>query len=217
MHNTVIFDLDGTLLDTLDDLTDAVNYALRKHYLPKRSKDEVRQFLGNGMEKLMELAVTKGKATKNFNVILQDFKAYYLVNSITKTSPYPGIMEMLQELKDKGFKLAIVSNKGYQAVNFLRQYFFNDLIDIAIGEKEGIRKKPYPDTVYEALHLLGQTNEHAFYVGDSEVDILTAKNANMACLSVSWGFRTKDELIASKANLIFDNPNALLNYIVNNN
>lgn len=217
MHNTVIFDLDGTLLDTLDDLTDAVNYALRKHYLPKRSKDEVRQFLGNGMEKLMELAVTKGKATKNFNVILQDFKAYYLVNSITKTSPYPGIMEMLQELKAKGFKLAIVSNKGYQAVNFLRQYFFNDLIDIAIGEKEGIRKKPYPDTVYEALHLLGQTNEHAFYVGDSEVDILTAKNANMTCLSVSWGFRTKDELIASKANLIFDNPNALLNYIVNNN
>ena len=135
MHNTVIFDLDGTLLDTLDDLTDAVNYALRKHYLPKRSKDEVRQFLGNGMEKLMELAVTKGKATKNFNVILQDFKAYYLVNSITKTSPYPGIMEMLQELKAKGFKLAIVSNKGYQAVNFLRHYFFNYLIDIAICEK----------------------------------------------------------------------------------
>ena len=132
MHNTIIFDLDGTLLDTLDDLTTAVNYALRKHYLPKRSKDEVRQFLGNGMERLIELSVPKGKKTKNFKTILQDFKAYYLVNAITKTAPYPGIMDMLNTLKQKGFKLAIVSNKGYQAVSFLREYFFNETIDVAI-------------------------------------------------------------------------------------
>lgn len=217
MHNTIIFDLDGTLLDTLDDLTTAVNYALRKHYLPKRSKDEVRQFLGNGMERLIELSVPKGKKTKNFKTILQDFKAYYLVNAITKTAPYPGIMDMLNTLKQKGFKLAIVSNKGYQAVSFLREYFFNETIDVAIGEKEGIRKKPFPDTVYEALSVLNEEKQNAYYVGDSEVDILTAKNAGMECLSVSWGFRTKEELQFYDADLIFDNPTDLLNYIIDNN
>ena len=217
MHNTIIFDLDGTLLDTLDDLTTAVNYALRKHYLPKRSKDEVRQFLGNGMERLIELSVPKGKKTKNFKTILQDFKAYYLVNAITKTAPYPGIMDMLNTLKQKGFKLAIVSNKGYQAVSFLREYFFNETIDVAIGEKEGIRKKPFPDTVYEALSVLNEEKQNAYYVGDSEVDILTAKNAGMQCLSVSWGFRTKEELQFYDSDLIFDNPTDLLNYIIDNN
>lgn len=217
MHNTIIFDLDGTLLDTLDDLTTAVNYALRKHYLPKKSKDEVRQFLGNGMERLIELSVPKGKKTKNFKTILQDFKAYYLVNAITKTAPYPGIMDMLNTLKQKGFKLAIVSNKGYQAVSFLREYFFNETIDVAIGEKEGIRKKPFPDTVYEALSVLNEEKQNAYYVGDSEVDILTAKNAGMECLSVSWGFRTKEELQFYDADLIFDNPTDLLNYIIDNN
>ena len=217
MHNTIIFDLDGTLLDTLDDLTTAVNYALRKHYLPKRSKDEVRQFLGNGMERLIELSVPKGKKTKNFKTILQDFKAYYLVNAITKTAPYPGIMDMLNTLKQKGFKLAIVSNKGYQAVSFLREYFFNETIDVAIGEKEGIRKKPFPDTVYEALNVLNEEKQNAYYVGDSEVDILTAKNAGMQCLSVSWGFRTKEELQFYDSDLIFDNPTDLLNYIIDNN
>lgn len=217
MHNTIIFDLDGTLLDTLDDLTTAVNYALRKHYLPKRSKDEVRQFLGNGMERLIELSVPKGKKTKNFKTILQDFKAYYLVNAITKTAPYPGIMDMLNTLKQKGFKLAIVSNKGYQAVSFLREYFFNETIDVAIGEKEGIRKKPFPDTVYEALSVLNEEKQNAYYVGDSEVDILTAKNAGMQCLSVSWGFRTKEELQFYDSDLIFDNPSDILNYIVDNN
>lgn len=217
MHNTIIFDLDGTLLDTLDDLTTAVNYALRKHYLPKRSKDEVRQFLGNGMERLIELSVPKGKKTKNFKTILQDFKAYYLVNAITKTAPYPGIMDMLNTLKQKGFKLAIVSNKGYQAVSFLREYFFNETIDVAIGEKEGIRKKPFPDTVYEALSVLNEEKQNAYYVGDSEVDILTAKNAGMECLSVSWGFRTKEELQFYDSDLIFDNPTDLLNYIIDNN
>ena len=217
MHNTIIFDLDGTLLDTLDDLTTAVNYALRKHYLPKRSKDEVRQFLGIGMERLIELSVPKGKKTKNFKTILQDFKAYYLVNAITKTAPYPGIMDMLNTLKQKGFKLAIVSNKGYQAVSFLREYFFNETIDVAIGEKEGIRKKPFPDTVYEALSVLNEEKQNAYYVGDSEVDILTAKNAGMQCLSVSWGFRTKEELQFYDSDLIFDNPTDLLNYIIDNN
>ena len=217
MHNTITVDLDGTLLDTLDDLTTAVNYALRKHYLPKRSKDEVRQFLGNGMERLIELSVPKGKKTKNFKTILQDFKTYYLVNAITKTAPYPGIMDMLNTLKQKGFKLAIVSNKGYQAVSFLREYFFNETIDVAIGEKEGIRKKPFPDTVYEALSVLNEEKQNAYYVGDSEVDILTAKNASMECLSVSWGFRTKEELQFYDADLIFDNPTDLLNYIIDNN
>ncbi len=217
MHNTIIFDLDGTLLDTLDDLTTAVNYALRKHYLPKKSKDEVRQFLGNGMERLIELSVPKGKKNKEFKTILQDFKAYYLVNAITKTAPYPGIMDMLNTLKQKGFKLAIVSNKGYQAVNFLREYFFNETIDVAIGEKEGIRKKPYPDTVYEALNLLNEEKQNAYYVGDSEVDILTSKNAGIKGLSVSWGFRTKEELQFYDADLIFDSPTDLLNYILDNN
>ena len=124
---------------------------------------------------------------------------------------------MLNTLKQKGFKLAIVSNKGYQAVSFLREYFFNETIDVAIGEKEGIRKKPFPDTVYEALNVLNEEKQNAYYVGDSEVDILTAKNAGMQCLSVSWGFRTKEELQFYDSDLIFDNPTDLLNYIIDNN
>lgn len=214
-YDTFVFDLDGTLLDTLKDLCDAVNHTLIKHGYPTHTNDEIRGYLGNGMEVLITLSLPNGKNEPNFNQVLQDFKDYYLVHSLDTTGPYKGILEVLGYLKNNNYKFAIVSNKGDLHVKHLNEYFFKDYIDVAIGEKTGIRKKPYPDTVFEALRLLNSSVDTAYYVGDSEVDIDTAKNANMECLVVSWGFRTNEQLIESGAKTIFNNPSELLDFIKN--
>ena len=186
---TVIFDLDGTLLDTLQDLADAVNYALRKEGMPERTIDEVRQFVGNGVRLLMIRAVPGGESNPLFEETFAQFKEYYGEHCNDNTKPYEGMIELLETLKSKGYSVAIVSNKIDFAVKELSVLYFKGIVPVAIGEKEGVRRKPAPDTVREALKELGRTAEEAVYVGDSDVDIKTAKNADMPCISVLWGFR----------------------------
>ena len=209
-YKAVIFDLDGTLLNTLEDLTDAVNYALEKHGFTTHSVDDIRKFLGNGVRALMELAVPGGAESHAFEETFQDFKEYYSVNCHNKTKPYDDIIELLQALLERGYKVAIVSNKMDEAVKELREVYFNDLIKVAIGESENVRKKPAPDTVNEALKQLGCTAEESIYVGDSEVDIETAANAGMICVSCLWGFRDEAWLKENGATYIIDEPMNIL-------
>lgn len=191
---TVVFDLDGTLLNTLEDLAEAVNYALRKQGMPERTLEEVRRFVGNGVRLLMIRAVPDGESNPLFEETFDLFKTYYGEHCNDNTKPYDGVMELLSTLKEKGYAVAIVSNKIDFAVKELNELYFKGIVPVAIGEKEGIRRKPAPDTVFEALKELGKTKEEAVYVGDSDVDIETAKNAGMPCISVLWGFRDKEFL-----------------------
>ena len=191
---TVVFDLDGTLLNTLEDLAEAVNYALRKQGMPERTLEEVRRFVGNGVRLLMIRAVPDGESNPLFEETFDLFKTYYGEHCNDNTKPYDGIMELLSTLKEKGYAVAIVSNKIDFAVKELNELYFKGIVPVAIGEKEEIRRKPAPDTVFEALKELGKTKEEAVYVGDSDVDIETAKNAGMPCISVLWGFRDKEFL-----------------------
>ena len=198
-YDTVIFDLDGTLLNTLEDLADGVNAALKHFGRPERTLDEVRQFVGNGVLKLMDRAVPE---------IYEWFKAYYAAHSEVKTCAYDGIPELLKQLQAEHFKMAIVSNKFHDAVCQLSRRYFGELLPVSIGENEaaGIRKKPAPDTVFTALERLGSTVEHAVYIGDSEVDAATARNAGMDCILVSWGFRERELLASFDPVAIADQP-----------
>lgn len=212
MYTTFIFDLDGTLLNTLDDLAASVNYALRTHGMPEHSVDEVRQFVGNGVRKLMLRAVPDADNNPMFEETFQTFREHYMKHSMDSTRPYDGIQELLQALKKQGKHLAVVSNKFYAATQELCQHFFADTIEVAIGEHEaeGIRKKPAPDTVMEALRQLGVGKEGAVYVGDSDVDIMTARNSGLPCISVLWGFRDKDFLINKGATTFVAAPKDIL-------
>lgn len=190
-YKAIIFDLDGTLLDTLEDLADAVNFALQKNQLPPRTIDEIREFVGNGVRNLLIRAVEQGEQNPAFEQIFQDFRAYYEVHCNDKTKPYEGIMELLEELNKEGFRLAVVSNKLDSAVKELCKLHFKDVIPVAIGDKENQARKPAPDMVEAALSALGVGKEEAIYIGDSEVDIQTAENAQVPCISVLWGFRSR--------------------------
>lgn len=213
MYKGIVFDLDGTLLNTLEDLRDSVNYALNKKGFQERSLEEVRCFVGNGVAKLVERAVPEGTGEKEMLDTLEIFKEHYSKNSRNKTKPYDGIMELLAELKEKGFKLAIVSNKFNEAVKELNEIFFKEYVEFAYGECETIRKKPNPDAVFKALSDMGISAEEAVYVGDSDVDIMTAKNSGLDCVSVSWGFRTRYELESSGATVIIDEPCDLMDIV----
>ena len=192
-YDAVIFDLDGTLLNTLEDLMDSVNFALKRLGMPERSYEEIRHFVGNGVQCLMERSVPDGKENPKFEEAFRLFRDYYGVHCNDKTGLYPGITALLKALKEENFQMAIVSNKYYEGVQRLREQYFKDYLTVAIGEKEGIRKKPAPDTVLTALGELGISRKRAVYVGDSEVDIATAANTGMDCIVVEWGFRTKQE------------------------
>lgn len=213
MYNTFIFDLDGTLLNTLDDLAASVNYALRTHGMPERTLDEVRSFVGNGVRLLMERAIPEGTDNPRFEETFATFRQYYMDHSLDKTRPYEGIPEMIHALKQRGCRLAVVSNKFYAATQELIRHFFPE-ITVAIGEyeSEGIRKKPAPDTVFEALRQLGVGKENAVYVGDSDVDLQTAHNSGLPCISVLWGFRDRDFLLAHGATTFISQPKELLSY-----
>ena len=212
MYKVYIFDLDGTLLDTLGDLAAAVNYALREHGMPEHSIDDVRRFVGNGVRKLMERAIPDGTANPEFEATFATFRQYYMAHSLDTTRPYDGIPETLAALKARGCRLAVVSNKMMAATQELCQYFFPDTIEVAIGENEaeGIRKKPAPDTVFAALHQLGVGEEDAVYVGDSDVDLETARQSGLPCISVLWGFRDRDFLIKHGAKTFVSAPLELL-------
>lgn len=194
-YKTYIFDLDGTLLSTLADLAASTNYALRTHHMPERSLDEVRRFVGNGVKKLMERAIPDGLNNPLFEETFATFRQHYMQHNLDTTQPYPGIMQLLEQLKAEDKNIAVVSNKFYAATRELCRHFFGDLVPVAIGEREDIRKKPAPDTVIEALRELGVDKEGAVYIGDSDVDIMTAKNSGMPCVSVLWGFRDKEFLL----------------------
>ena len=209
-YDTYIFDLDGTLLSTLDDLAASTNYALRTNSMPEHSIDDIRQFVGNGVRKLIERAVPNGEANPKFEDTLNTFRQHYLEHSLDNTKPNPEVMEMLSELKSRGKRIAVVSNKFYAATQDLCRHFFGSLVEVAIGERENIRKKPAPDTVEEALRQLHVTNENAVYIGDSDVDIATARNSHMPCISVLWGFRDQDFLLAHGATTFISSPMELL-------
>ena len=213
-YNIYIFDLDGTLLDTLQDLACSVNYALSQYCLPEHSNDNIRRFVGNGVRLLMERAVPQGALHPQFEDIFATFRQHYMEHSLDTTKPYEGIPEMLQTLKSRGCKLAVVSNKMMAATQELTAHFFPE-IDVAIGEHEetGIHKKPDPDIVYEALRQLGIPTSMPFsavYVGDSDVDIQTARNAGLPCISVLWGFRDRQFLEAHGATTFVGHPTDLI-------
>lgn len=211
VYKTYIFDLDGTLLDTLQDLADSVNHALRQYGMPEHSLDDIRRFVGNGVRLLMERAVPEGAQHPLFEEAFASFRQYYMQHSLDTTRPYDGIVETIRELKLRGCRLAVVSNKMMAATQELVAHFFPD-IEVAIGEHEaaGIRKKPAPDTVDEALRQLGVTREGAVYVGDSDVDLLTARNSGLPCISVLWGFRDREFLLAHGATTFIEHPRDLL-------
>lgn len=211
--DTVIFDLDGTLLDTLEDLTNSVNYALEMCQMPPRTIEEVRCFVGNGVRNLMLKAVPCGEKNERFEEAFAIFKKHYGEHCNDKTKPYNGVMELLKELKKEGYALGIVSNKIDSAVKALNSRYFESLIEVAIGEREGILRKPAPDTVIAALQELGKSKEHAIYVGDSEVDYMTAKNVGIPCISVLWGFRDKAFLETQGADKFVKTPKEVKNYL----
>ncbi len=193
-YDTVIFDLDGTLLDTLEDLCDSTNFALAQFGYPKRTLAEVRAFVGNGIGKLIERALPCGTECAAYAEVLGVFKAHYAENCNNKTHAYAGILPLLQRLKAEKVKIAVVSNKVDSAVKALCKRYFAEYITVAIGETENIRRKPAPDTVFEAMELLGAEKERTVYIGDSEVDVETAKNAGIDLIAVSWGFRDMEVL-----------------------
>jgi len=211
-YSTYIFDLDGTLLNTLNDLAASTNYALRSVSLPEHSVDDVRRFVGNGVRKLMERAIEGGDNNPLFDEAYATFRKHYLEHGLDTTQPYPGIMEMLKELKGRGKRIAVVSNKFYDATQELVRHFFGEYVEVAIGERENIRKKPAPDTVVEAMRMLGVGKENAVYIGDSDVDFNTAKNVGIPCISVLWGFRDKDFLQSIGATTFITSPKELLDY-----
>ena len=214
MFDAYIFDLDGTLLDTLDDLTSSVNAALFAYRCPERTRDEVQNFVGNGIRLLMRRAVPDGESNPRFSDIFEFFKRYYGEHCFDSTKPDPGVMELLVRLKSEGRSTAIVSNKADYAVKLLAERFFPGLVGAAAGENEAawIRKKPAPDSVLAALKRLGTDKSGAVYVGDSEVDIQTAVNAEIPCISVTWGFKSREFLLKNGASRLVDTPAEILKF-----
>ena len=206
IYDNYIFDLDGTLLDTLNDLAASTNHALRQHGMPEHTTDEVRRMVGNGVAKLIERAVPQVLDNPDYEQVLADFKAHYSVHSMDTTRPYPGIEELLHTLKQQGKRLAVVSNKFCTATEALCRHFFGDTIEVAIGESERIRKKPAPDAVIEAMRRLDAHKDNTVYVGDSEVDVATAHNSGLPCISVTWGFRDRALLTDHGATTFADSP-----------
>ena len=212
-YKAIIFDLDGTLTDTLEDLYISTNYALRATGLPERSIEEVRRFVGNGVRKLIERAVPKSAPQSVVEACFTSFRAHYMIHCQDHTSLYPGISTLLMTLQAKGYRMAVVSNKVQEGVTELAGTFFHGLIDVAIGERRGIPRKPEPDMVLEALQRLGVSADEAVYVGDSDVDLQTAANAGLPCISVLWGFRSRDFLVANGATAFAEKPEDVLRLV----
>ncbi len=192
MNRAVIFDLDGTLLNTLGDLCDSVNFVLDSYGYPNRSIDEVNSFIGNGVGELIRLSLPNLDSQKNYDEALSRFNAYYGEHSNIKTCVYDGLLEALAKLRADGYKIGVVTNKVDFAAKALCKEYFGSLVDIAIGDRADFPRKPAPDSVFEAMRELGC--DKAVYVGDSDVDIATAKNANLPCICVTWGFRDREFL-----------------------
>lgn len=213
----VVFDLDGTLLNTLQDLANAVNYALDQKGYTNRTVDEVRSFIGNGVAMLIRRCLPEGTPEDIYQDTLAIFRKRYLEHMNDCTVIYPGVLELLKELKKKGYKIGIASNKFNGAVKELAKEFFADLIDGARGEdeKNGVRRKPEPDIVKAALAEMGSSECDAVYVGDSNVDLETAINSKLPCICVSWGYRSREELFQYGATTVVDTVDELFKTIEN--
>ena len=212
-YKAIIFDLDGTLLDTLADLAEGTNYALRVNGFPERTIDEIRRFVGNGARKLIERAVPDGQIEAALEKVRQDFDIYYKVHCKDHTGPYPGIMEMLQELVQQGYSLGVVSNKPDFAVQELIPGYFPGIFASVSGERQGVAKKPAPDLIWEAMKNLQADSLDAVYVGDSEVDLEAAANAGIPCISVAWGFKGRRFLEEQHAGMIIETPSEIQKYL----
>ena len=213
MINTVIFDMDGTLLDTLEDLADATNEGLKACGYPQRTLEEIRLFVGNGVRKLIIRALPETSSSKEIDECLDAFHKYYKVHSQDKTKPYGKMEELLKKLKEKGIHTAVLSNKFDAAVKELADYYFPGLLELAYGERDGVRTKPAPDSVFAIMEELKTNPEHTIYVGDSDVDMETAVNANVPAVGVTWGFRDRALLEEKGATYIIDQPLELLELI----
>ncbi len=209
-YENYIFDLDGTLLNTIDDLAISCNEALKAYNMPTYTLDEVRGFVGNGVKKLLERTVPNGTDNPLFEETFAYFRQHYLAHGMDHTGPYGGIMDMLRQMKQDGKKVAVVSNKFCAATQELVAHYFGDLVDMAIGESKNVRKKPAPDMVLEVMHQLGATTDNTVYVGDSDVDIDTARNCTLPCISVLWGFRSKEFLLDHGAVTLASTPADIL-------
>lgn len=216
-YEAIIFDLDGTILDTIEDLRDSVNHALFEHGFPQRSLEEVRSFVGNGIRKLIERALPAGLDDKTVDSVFNCFNLYYKEHCMDKSKPYEGTIFVIKTLRDMGKKTAVLSNKADYAVQMLCENYFPDSFDYIAGMKENVRRKPWPDGVLNVLEALETAAEKAVYIGDSEVDILTAKNAGIDCIAVDWGFRDREVLIENGAEMIASNTKELLEIFVNGN
>lgn len=216
-YNSVVFDLDGTLLDTLGDLRDSVNFALRKNNLPNRTTEEIRSFVGNGIRLLIERSVPENTPLETVDKCFWDFKEYYKDHSAILTKAYDGVIDLLKELKSKGVKIAVISNKADFAVKTLMEDYFSGLYDCAYGERVGVERKPAPDSVFGVVKEIGANLENSVYIGDSEVDIETSKNAKLPCIAVTWGFRDKGVLERLNPEYIVDSPIEILTIIERGN
>lgn len=212
-YKLLIFDMDGTILNTLEDLTDTTNYALTQHNLPTHTLEEVRMMVGNGLAVLIEKAVPKDSDEELKDKVLQTYLTYYKDHCADKTRPYDGICDTIKKARDMGYKTAVVSNKTDAAVQSLCEDYFKGLFDYAVGDREGLRRKPYPDSVEIVLDKLGVAKHEAVYIGDSDVDVMTAKNSGLDLIGVSWGFRGREFLEECGAQTIIDESVQLFDVI----
>ena len=212
-YQAILFDLDGTLLNTLDDLHNSVNRTLSTFHLPTRTREETRLAVGDGVGMLIARSIPKGQDNPAFAEVLEAFRADYAKNSRIMTAPYEGISPLLATLREKGIRIGVVSNKFDSAVKALCTEYFGDLVEVAVGERENVRRKPHPDSLFAAMEFLGVAPADCLYVGDSETDVASAKNAGIDCCSVLWGFRDKKTLIEAGADCFVTNPNEILELI----
>lgn len=213
-YKAVIFDMDGTILNTLEDLKNATNYSLRQFGMPERSLEEVRMFVGNGIRKLVERAVPAGTPEEKIDQILDVFLEYYEIHSADNTSPYPGILELVEKLKKSGIKTAVSTNKADVPAQELGREYFNGIFDLIVGQQDGLKVKPAPDSVNKILSILDIQKKDAIYIGDSDVDVQTAKNSGLDFIGVSWGFRGREFLEKNGAKNIVDNANEILDLVI---
>lgn len=214
MYKTVIFDLDGTLLDTLDDLMNSVNFALREFSFPERSRNEIRSFIGNGVIKLMERSTPENTDSETQEKCLQCFRSHYLGHMADNTAPYEGIIPLLERLRAAGIGTAVVSNKLHSAVVGLCEDYFPSLINEALGVAEEAERKPSPLNVLKAMERLSSDKENTVYVGDSNVDVETAHRAGLKCIGVTWGFRDRENLLYHNCDFIADTADEVLELIM---
>ena len=213
MIKGIIFDMDGTILNTIDDIQASVNYAMRSFNLPEKTLQEVKDGVGRGAINLIEDIVPKGTSKADILKIYEIYQSYYDEHTNDLTGPYPGILDLLKTLKEQGYKLAVVSNKYRYLVETLNHDIFKDYFDISMGEMDGIPIKPAPDMIHIALKEMNLSQNEVIFIGDSDVDMMTAINANIKSIGVTWGYRSKEVLIKHKADYIIDQPKDIIKII----